>query len=202
MLAIRGPFAAIGGTLFASVLFLGLSRLVSVPFEAPPFEEGREINFTPQRVDTPPESRRDEKITRDPPTLKPDGPRLIVDDFGGGTNITSVKLIRPELDASRRGHGLSLSGVDGDVVPRVRVNPDYPPQAIARNLEGWVQVRFTVTAIGTVRDAAIVASEPGTVFDDAALAAIARWRYNPRVENGEAVERVGLQTIIRFELEN
>ena len=63
-------------------------------------------------------------------------------------------------------------------------------------------MQFSVTAIGTVRDAVVVASEPGTVFDEAALKAIARWRYNPRVENGEAVERVGLQTIIRFELEN
>ena len=53
-----------------------------------------------------------------------------------------------------------------------------------------------------MRDAVVVASEPGTIFDEAALKAIARWRYNPRVENGEAVERVGLQTIIRFELEN
>ena len=95
-----------------------------------------------------------------------------------------------------------MGGVDGDVIPQVRVNPDYPPAALTRNIEGWVQVRFTVTAIGTVRDAVIVASEPGTIFDDAALKAIARWRYNPRVENGEAVERVGLQTIIRFELEN
>ena len=54
-------------------------------------------------------------------------------------------------------------------------------------------VRFTVTAIGTVRDAIVVESEPGTVFDDAAPKAIARWRYNPRVENGEVIERAGLQ---------
>ena len=63
-------------------------------------------------------------------------------------------------------------------------------------------VRFTVTAIGTVRDAVVVESEPGTVFDDAALKTIARWRYNPRVENGEVIERAGLQTMIRFALEN
>ena len=88
------------------------------------------------------------------------------------------------------------------MVPLVRVNPDYPPARDPAGTEGWVQVRFSVTAIGTVRDAVVVASEPGTIFDEAALKAIARWRYNPRVENGEAVERVGLQTIIRFELEN
>jgi protein TonB len=53
-----------------------------------------------------------------------------------------------------------------------------------------------------VRDAQVVDSEPGTLFDEAALKAIARWRYKPRIRNDEAVERVGLQTIIRFELEN
>ena len=63
-------------------------------------------------------------------------------------------------------------------------------------------MQFSVTATGRVRDPVVVASEPGTTFDEAALKAIARWRYNPRVVNGEAVERVGLQTIIRFELQN
>ena len=38
------------------------------------------------------------------------------------------------------------------------------------------------------------------MFDDAALKAIARWRYNPKVEDGVAVERVGVQTVIRFQL--
>jgi protein TonB len=42
---------------------------------------------------------------------------------------------------------------------------------------------------------------PKNVFDDAALKAIARWRYNPKIEGGVAVERVGVRTIIRFVLE-
>ena len=45
-----------------------------------------------------------------------------------------------------------------------------------------------------------IAADPQNVFDQAALNAIARWRYNPRIVNGEAVERVGVQTEIRFEL--
>jgi protein TonB len=47
----------------------------------------------------------------------------------------------------------------------------------------------------------VVEAQPKGVFDDAALKAIARWRYNPRVEGGVAVERVGVRTIIRFVLE-
>ena len=45
----------------------------------------------------------------------------------------------------------------------------------------------------------VVEADPPGVFDAAALAAIRRWRYYPIV-NGEAVERKGVQTEIRFEL--
>jgi protein TonB len=95
-----------------------------------------------------------------------------------------------------------MRGTDGDVVPVVRATPQYPPRAISGQIEGWVRVQFSVTPIGTVRDAFVVDSEPSGVFEEAALKAIARWRYNPKVEGGEAVERVGLQAVIRFELED
>ena len=94
------------------------------------------------------------------------------------------------------------AGSDRDVIPLVRVNPDYPPRELTRGTEGWVLVQFTITAIGTVKDAIVIDAEPKTSFDDAALKAIARWRYNPKVENGVAVERVGVQTKIVFQLED
>jgi protein TonB len=200
MLALRGPFSALGGALVAGAIFLGLSRLVSVPFDVPPLEDSYDINFTPQIVETSPITKREPKVEREPPVLQPEPTRI-----GGGKREAGFEPVRfepPKIGTPVRGARGGVAGIDTDVIPRVRVNPDYPPQAITRNIEGWVQVRFTVSAIGTVRDAVVVASEPGTTFDDAALKAIARWRYNPRVENGEAVERVGLQTIIRFELEN
>ena len=100
------------------------------------------------------------------------------------------------------GRGGLPVGTDRDALPLVRVNPDYPPGPLSRGTEGWVRVQFSVTVVGTVRDAVVVASEPRSIFDEAALKAIARWRYNPRVVNGEAVERVGLETIIRFDIEN
>ena len=88
-----------------------------------------------------------------------------------------------------------------DVIPVVRVPTDYPVREQTRGIEGWVQIQFSVTATGMVRDPVVVAAEPRGVFDEAALKAIARWRYNPRVDGGVAVERVGLQTVIRFELQ-
>lgn len=201
MFAIRVPLAILAGTAISVALFLTLSQLVGVSFDASPSAQGYKIDFTPKRPDTPVVTKRDEKITREPPTLVPDGPEIITDDFRRD-DFRTHGYQRPTLEPPIRNDGIGMRGVDGDVRPIVRTNPDYPPRALAANTEGWVQVRFTVTAAGTVRDAVVVASEPGTVFDEAALRAIARWRYTPRVESGVAVERVGLQTIIRFELEN
>jgi len=200
MLALRGPFSALGGALVAGALFLGLSRLVSVQFDAPPLGEAFRIDFTPQVIETLPIDKRVPKPKREPPVLEPEPTRIGGGERDGG--LTPVRFERPKIETHVRGSGVGGGGIDTDVIPRVRVNPDYPPQAITRNIEGWVRVRFTVSAVGTVRDAVVVASDPGTTFDEAALKAIARWRYNPRVENGEAVERVGLETIIRFALEN
>jgi len=93
-------------------------------------------------------------------------------------------------------------GIDRDALPLVRVNPVYPTRAEELRIEGWVRVQFNVTATGTVRDAIAVASEPRGTFDEAALEAVARWRYNPRVDAGLVVERVGLETLFRFRIED
>jgi periplasmic protein TonB len=201
MLTIRAPFAALGGALLSVALFLGLAQLVNVPFAvAPPIPNDRQVLKRP-RVETPVQTTRRQKIEREPQQLAPGVRGLTRNEHP--VVIERVRYMQPRLETrpGSRG-GLGLRGFDGDVIPVVQPRPDYPRRAVMGNIEGWVQVRFTVTAIGTVRDAVVVDSEPETVFDDAALEAISRWRYNPRVENGAAVERPGLQTVVRFELEN
>lgn len=198
MFAIRVPLAFGAGTLCSVALFLGLWQLVSVPFDTTPFLEARVVEFTRQLVDTPPDTKRDPQVTRKRPTVPPGPPDVSRGGGDGGTGV--IDYAAPPIDPVIDDGGIRVSGMDGDVIPIVRPPPDYPARAL--NTEGWVQVRFSVTAVGTVRDAVVVASEPGTVFDAAALKAIARWRYKPRVVDGVAVERVGLQTVIRFELEN
>lgn len=67
-------------------------------------------------------------------------------------------------------------------------NPDFPPAAYRRNLSGWVEVVFTVTTDGKVANAKVNASEPRRVFDDAALQAVRKWTFKPKMVNGQAVE--------------
>jgi TonB family protein len=66
---------------------------------------------------------------------------------------------------------------DGSLEPLIASVPEYPEAARARGLRGVVEVEFTVTPAGTVENPRVVSAEPRSVFDAAALAAVARRRY-------------------------
>jgi protein TonB len=78
--------------------------------------------------------------------------------------------------------------------------PGYPAQALRDHLEGWVEVEFTVDERGATGDILVAAAEPAGVFDAAATAAVAGWRYLPRVVNGRAVPQRTSVTL-RFSVE-
>jgi protein TonB len=118
-------------------------------------------------------------------------------------STASVAMIQPEVNAraAMTKMTVNVGGSDRDTMPLVRINPDYPPRAQSRGIEGWVLIEFTITAAGTVRDARVVQASPKGYFEDAALKAIARWRYNPKVQEGVAVERVGVRVRLSFNME-
>ncbi|HEX6999901.1 MAG TPA: TonB family protein [Gammaproteobacteria bacterium] len=196
----RLPLAFGSGVLLSLAMFSVLWGLVDERIDVGAIVEPRKIEFTRQIVELPPpESRREPRIEREPPPAVPGLPNV---SAGPGGVDNPIPFSAPTFAPSGlRDPGLGSFGTDRDVIPLVRVNPDYPPAAVRRNIEGWVKVQFTITAAGTVRDALVVEADPEGVFDGAALAAISRWRYNPKIEGGVPVERVGLQTIIRFDLE-
>lgn len=86
-----------------------------------------------------------------------------------------------------------------DVIPLVRENPQYPPQALEKGLGGHVQLKFDVTAAGTVENVSVVESSDA-VFEESAATALSQWRYLPRILAGKRVRHEGVHTIIRFQL--
>jgi protein TonB len=66
--------------------------------------------------------------------------------------------------------------------------PTYPAEAVRSRKDGWVQVEFTVDASGNVTDAKVANADPPRLFNTAALDAVRRWSFKPRMENGKAVE--------------
>jgi len=129
-------------------------------------------------------------------------------------DLNLAQNTRPDLDTGNvlpifdsnieltGGPDVGGGAMDSDIVPLVRVEPQYPERARQRGVEGWVVVEFTISAAGTVKSPRIIAYYPSTVFNRAALQAIRKWKYNPKVEEGVAVERPGVQVRLTFEFES
>ena len=67
-----------------------------------------------------------------------------------------------------------------------------PAAAETQGLEGRVGVEFDVTPTGDVVELVVTGSEPAGVFDEAALAAVSRWRYanDPERETVRVTEQI------------
>jgi TonB family protein len=87
-----------------------------------------------------------------------------------------------------------------DLVPLVRIAPNYPEDALVAGLDGVVKLMFTITTTGTTKDIVVIESSYPS-FEQAAITALSRWRYQPQSEAGQPVEVRGMQTVISFKLE-
>lgn len=105
-----------------------------------------------------------------------------------------------QIDAGLSG-GLSLDSGDGDYLPIVKVAPIYPRRAQARGIAGYVIVEFTVTKNGSVKDPVVVEANPESLFDRAAMDAVLKFKYKPRVVDGEAMAVAGVQNKITFQID-
>ena len=76
----------------------------------------------------------------------------------------------------------------------------YPRRAAARGIEGYVLLECTVTKTGAVRDPRVLESKPPGIFDRAAMNASLKFKYKPKVVNGEPIEVSGVRNRITFEL--
>ncbi len=199
MTGLRFPLAVIFGLLLNGSMFYVLYKLTTVTFNVE-VRQATRIEFTRMKRDTETATRREQKVEREPPPPTPEIPSI--SSSSGDVGKISISLA-PKIDTKGALQGLKLSGGnDRDVVPLVRINPEYPARALSRGVEGWVTVQFTITETGSVTDAIVVDAMPKGLFEEAALKAIVRWRYNPKVEDGQPVSRKGIQTMLRFQLDN
>ena len=91
----------------------------------------------------------------------------------------------------------------GGNVPQPRktwnVTPEYPRLARLRGTQGIVILEVTVDRQGEVSDVSVLRSTEA--LDEAAIAAVRRWRYEPTVVNGMPVSAIFTESV-RFQIEN
>ena len=102
------------------------------------------------------------------------------------------------------GTDLTIGGtdfaVDGEYLPIVRVEPMYPRRAQSRGIEGFCIMEFTVTKSGEVSDAVAVECS-SSVFTNSSIKAVLKWKYKPRVVNGEPIDSPGVRTRLTYKFE-
>lgn len=187
-----------GSAVTFSLLYL-MQHLISVGedvFTPPP--EGPPIVFVEFEPD---EEIKTKRILPEPPDEVPPPPKVVdthrIDQIEG----LVVQIGGPPPPGIGPGkQPISGYAQSGDLLPIVAVAPAYPPRALARHVEGYVVVEYTVTVTGGVRDAFVVASS-SSIFDRAALEAANKFKYKPRVIDGQPVEVPGVQRKFSFVIE-
>jgi protein TonB len=86
---------------------------------------------------------------------------------------------------------------DGDLIPIVRIEPQFPREALIEGISGYVIVAFTVMEDGSVEpgSAKVTESKPPRLFDSAAMRAVSRWKFKPRIVDGKPVRRPATQRL-------
>lgn len=143
-------------------------------------------DFTPEKPPKPPET-------------PPETPPQDMDNVDPSAPTINVAPPTVASETSIGGPG-GMNIAEGDYLPIVRVAPVYPARALSRGLEGYVDMSFTVTTTGTVKDPVVVYST-SSLFERAAIRAVLKFKYKPRVVDGVPVEVPNVKTRITFKIE-
>ena len=147
-----------------------------------------------------------ETNTAEPKPDKPDEPDepppdLDTPQMDMDMNLEVVNMAPAStVDVSIAGAG-GLSASDGEYLPIVKVAPIYPRRAQTRGIEGYCIIEYVVTKSGSIRDPQAIDCQPSGIFERASLKASLKFKYKPRVVDGEPIEVAGVQNKFTYELE-
>ncbi len=153
--------------------------------------------------------KRDESIQRrqlkpkkppPPEQAPPQPPTPQLDDLNPNAEKIAISAVPVKTDIEMTG-GFSLGVGEGDYLPIVKVAPIYPNRALTRGVEGFCVVQYTVTSLGTTKDPVVIESQcTSSLFHRASVNAALKFKYKPRIIDGEAVEVPGVQNKFTYEI--
>ena len=154
--------------------------------------------------------KRDEEIQRRQPKPEkppppeappPQPPTPQLDNLDPNAEKIAISAVPVETDIEMSG-GFSLGVGEGDYLPIVKVAPIYPQRALSRGIEGYCVVQYTVTRQGTIANPFVVEDQcTSSLFHTASVQAALKFKYKPRVIDGQAVEVPGVQNKFTYEIE-
>jgi periplasmic protein TonB len=187
------------GAVLTFALFLLMQALIKS--DRSPFDEGvkgKIVDF----VRLQEEQDIQVRVRKPPPPPPPDEPPpdMPQQQFDASNVSIGVDMGRVDVKVDLNAGGVGGFSSDGEYLPIVKVAPVYPRRAQTRGIEGFVLLEFVVTRTGSVRDPVIIESSPPGIFDNAAKQAALKFKYKPKVVNGEPIDVAGVRNLITFEL--
>lgn len=179
-------------------LFMIMHSLIDRDFENPEVSGAKvaEIIRPDEEIEVNVKVEKPDKV-EDPEEPPPDLQQL---DFNVDPDIDVVN-IAPTTAVSVEISSTGMSSGDGEYLPIVKVAPIYPRRAQTRGISGYCTVEYTVTTSGAIRDPVAIDCQPSGVFEKASVKAAQKFKYKPRVVDGEAIEVAGVQNRFTYELE-
>jgi periplasmic protein TonB len=198
-MVVRYIFGVVLGAVATFTLFLLMQALIKS--DKSPFDEGisgKIVDF----VRLQEEQNLEVKIRKPKPPPPPDEPPPDMPNQTMDTSDVSVgvDMGRVDVNVDMNVGGVGGFSSDGEYLPIVKVAPVYPRRAQTRGIEGFVLLEFVVTRTGAVRDPVVIEASPPGIFDRAAIQAALKFKYKPKVVNGEAMDVAGVRNLITFEL--
>jgi len=153
-----------------------------------------------EREETVERKERKPEKPPEPDTPPPDTPPPQMDDVDAGGVSVNMSGVSVDTGVNIGGIG-GFEAVDGEYLPIVKVAPVYPRRAQQRGLSGYCILNFTVTKAGTVSNVKVEECS-SSLFERASIRAAEKFKYKPRVVNGEPIDVPGVRHKISFEIEN
>ena len=198
----------------ASMLLGGSTALASVfamnsLSQAPPQEEkAAGADFTVEKKKPPPEQkpkpekRREVKTSTAPRAPAPQLASAIggIDFALPAFSVADFGSLGDRLLGDTSKHTtMTADVVDELPKPRRRTSPAYPDKARQRGITGYVKLKILLSASGEIGRVRVVDANPRGIFEDAAVAAVRQWEFDPAVYQGSPVE-TWMDQVVRFEL--
>jgi protein TonB len=135
----------------------------------------------------------------EPPKQTP--PKLTLEtDVSVAAESTAISFAIDASLLSPRGVPVGLGAAQRGLIPISGFPPAYPRAAKMRGIEGAVELEFVIGENGAVSDIKVVGAQNGDFFIDAAIKALSRWRFSPKIVGGQAARQVARQSFT-FRLE-
>jgi protein TonB len=195
--AARVPTAVLAAVLINILLFSAIQYMVgSQRIRLTDVSDYKVANFIRMRPQTHEvRSRRDPRAPEKPPVEQQETLRRLAQSSAPGPGVTDLRIDVPEMEIEV-GVDIGDIHIARELTPLVKIPPEYPQRAMAKEIEGYVVLRFIVTETGSVEAPEILHAEPEGYFETAAMRAVLRWKYQPQFRNGKPIRAISITRII------